>query len=140
MKNTEDDETKTKNEFALSEKDLIRLQEAPIIDNNQFVIKAQTKAREHFVSATVISDADRRQYFSTGMGDDKNVQLAKKAQEAIKKIETDVAHKQYEAAKVAEIQMKAAPKTNEGNVSKSVDVTSELDFGALITGTVLKDM
>jgi hypothetical protein len=71
------------------------------------------------------------------MGDDKNVQLAKKAQEAIKKIETDIEHKQYEAAKAAEV---AAPKTKEGNASKGSDITSGLDFSALITGAVLKDM
>jgi archaellum component FlaC len=137
MKNTENDETRTKSEFILTEKDINHLQEAPIIDNSQFVIKTHTKTKEHHVNTAIISDADRRQYFSNGLGDDKNAKLAKKAKEAIKKIETDIEQKQYEAAKVAEA---AIPIIKKENTSKDGDVTSRLDFSALITGAVLKDM
>jgi hypothetical protein len=139
-KNAKNDERKTKSEFILSVKDVIHLQEDPDIDTNQFIIKTPTKTKEPIIHTAIISDAERQQYFSTGKGDDKNALLAKKAQEAVKKIETDIAHKRDETAKAAAEHMKAAHETNEENSSMSGDITSRFDFGALIPDTVLKDI
>jgi hypothetical protein len=139
--NTQNDKKKAKKEFVLSEKDLIHLQEAPIIDNSQFVIKRQIKEKEHLLSNVIISDVERRQYFSTGRGDDKNALLAKKAKEAVKKIETDIAHKRNEDAKTVAEHIKAAHEADEENAGmEDGDIISNLDFGVLLTNTVLKDM
>jgi hypothetical protein len=138
--NTGNAERKAKSEIVLSEKDLIHLQEAPIIDNSKFVIKTQIKTKEPLVSNVIISDGERRQYFSTGRGDDKNAVLAKKAKEAVKKIETDIAHKRNKDAKTAMERIKDAQETNEENANMDGDIISRLDFGALLTDTVLKDM
>jgi hypothetical protein len=139
--NTENDNKKAKGDFTLLEKDIVHLHEAPIIDNTQFVIKAHTKTKEHFVNTAVISDSERRQYFSSGMKDDKNVLLARKAKEAIKEMESDIAHKQDETAKTsAAAEYIKAREANEKNAATVVDITSKLDFSSLISNAVLKDI
>jgi hypothetical protein len=142
-KNTKNSKKKAEIEVVLSEKDIIHLQEAPIIDNSKFVIRTQVKTKEPLVSNVIISDVERRQYFSTGRGDDKNALLAKKAKDAVKKIETDIVQKRNVDAKEAMERIKAVQETqetNEENESTDGDIISRLDFGALLTNTVLKDI
>ncbi|MDR0455994.1 MAG: hypothetical protein LBH20_04840 [Treponema sp.] len=138
-KKAKTDERKAKSEFLLSVKDIIHLQEVPDVDNKQFVIKTQQKTKTPLVNTAIISDTERQQYFSTGRGDDKNAQLAKKVHDTVKRMETDIAHKRDEATKAAAEHVKDTPKTNEENASMSVDIASGLDFGALITDAVLND-
>jgi response regulator RpfG family c-di-GMP phosphodiesterase len=139
-KNNKNDERKAKSEFILSVKDVIHLQEEPNIDTSQFIIKPQSKAKVPLVTTAIISDAERQQYFSTDKEDDKNAELARKAQEVVKKIETDIAHKRDEAAKTVAEHMKAVQEIIEENASTDGDITSGFDFGALITDAVLKDV
>ena len=102
------------------------------IDTNQFILKPQQKeVKPRVLAQVVITEAQRQQYFSGSKGDDKNTVLARKAKQAIKDIEANVAIKKAEEEKV---------QTEKADKAMTDVASGNLDFGALISsGSNLKD-
>jgi intergrase/recombinase len=123
--------------FSLSVKDFLHLESDKHIehDNNQYVLKQPIQKKEEAIRPLVVlSKSEVAQYFSTGKGDDTNVKLVKKAQEAIKVLK--------EHAKQEEIgKEETAEKSNaEASQKQIIEEGLSLDFNDLISDSVLKGL
>jgi hypothetical protein len=115
----------------LSVKDLLHLQGAPIVDEKKYVIQAPKVKPPPVVNVSNITEEERRRYFSTNTDDEDSI-LVEKMHQAVKKIETDVAFKKEQAA-LQEREAEAEA------VQQKENMSSEFDFGPLITSHALKD-
>jgi hypothetical protein len=119
---------------SLSIKDMLHLESAKYVksDNSQYVLKPVQKKEETFRPSVILSKSEVEQYFSTGKGNEADIKLAQKAQEAIEVLKE---HSKQEEAKKANM-------TEKGNAETSpyqMEEVLNLDFQGLILDSVLKN-
>jgi hypothetical protein len=132
------DSVKIEENAILSVKDLLHLQAAPTVDEKKYVIQKTKVEHTPVVYTANITEEQRQRYFSTGMDSEDSI-LARKMQDTVKKIETDVTSKKEQAAILEREAMQQAIQEREAMHQKE-NTPSEFDFGPLITGSVLKSM